>query len=209
MSDASVQSGDFVRLRGRVRPAVADLAGLRTLAEATAEPIPAPLTRQWPHGLGAWAAATLPPDKPEEEVVALLVQPLDGAALDQPFAGLLLDEWVEVVPEARGSLGLAFHHDAPGAEPPQTLLLAVTGSLPTSGRHWSWKELVAAVDQTLELAKIRAVGTDELRRTTLDFILPATFTPESVTPRTISKSWLVNVSPEVDAHIKAIIGGGG
>src|SRR5207253_1267246 len=48
-------------------------------------------------------------------------------ALDpaQPVAGLVVDEWPELVPAAELATGIAFHADAPGARPPQTILLAV------------------------------------------------------------------------------------
>ena len=54
-------------------------------------------------------------------LVAHLPQPFQPA---KPLAGLVLDEWVEIVPAARGDERLAFNYDAPGARPPQTLLLA-------------------------------------------------------------------------------------
>ena len=53
----------------------------------------------------------------------------------QPLAGLLIDEWVEVVPSATETTGITFQYDQPDACPPQTILLAVP---PEVGVPWTW-----------------------------------------------------------------------
>ena len=40
--------------------------------------------------------------------------------LSQPLSGLLIDEWVEVVPSNHETTGLTFHYDQPGACAPQS-----------------------------------------------------------------------------------------
>lgn len=72
---------------------------------------------------------------------------------DQPLAGLLVDEWVEVVPNCVETTGLAFHYDQPNATPPQTILLAVTADERPS---WDLDSLEALLHDTLELAQLRA-----------------------------------------------------
>ena len=51
--------------------------------------------------------------------------------------GLVIDEWVETVPAAEVTTGVAFNFDAPGARPPQGVLLAVAppGAAPVGARH--------------------------------------------------------------------------
>ncbi len=49
---------------------------------------------------------------------------------------------------------MSFHYDDPGAEAPQTLLLAVP-PMPVS--QWSLPMLLDVLNDTLDLAKIRAV----------------------------------------------------
>ena len=42
-----------------------------------------------------------------------------------PLVGVVCDEWAETVPGGAETTGITFHYDAPGARPPQSLLLAV------------------------------------------------------------------------------------
>lgn len=81
----------------------------------------------------------------------------DGTSA-RPIAGLLLDSWTEAIPDTQVSTGLSVHFDAPGACPPQTLLLGV---LPV-GDTWSYDRAVAMVRRTLQLAKVRSVGPELL-----------------------------------------------
>ena len=114
-----------------------------------------------------------------------------------PMAALVVDEWHELVPNDTETTGVAFHYDAPNAEPPQTVLLAVSARRRELGGNWSWDELAGCVDQALQLAKVRAVGPDQLRHTLLDALLPATVAAETVTPATISTSFLANMSDRI------------
>ena len=76
-----------------------------------------------------------------------------------PIAGLLIDEWTEVVPDTTRTAAIAFHHDQPDACAPQAVLLAI----PPDGRlDWDADTLVAVVSQALDLAKFRAVDPDAL-----------------------------------------------
>jgi hypothetical protein len=83
-------------------------------------------------------------------------------------AGLLVDEWVEVVPNPAMQTALAFHYDAPGAQAPQAVLLAVP---PDPTTRWDVATLAAVVTETVELSKLRAVDYDAL--TDLGHFLPA------------------------------------
>lgn len=75
------------------------------------------------------------------------------------IAGLLVDEWVEVLPRQTIDTGLAVHHDAPGATAPQAILLAVA---PDLAADWSEATLAAIVGETLDLAKLRMLDVDLL-----------------------------------------------
>lgn len=72
----------------------------------------------------------------------------------QPVCGLLVDEWTEVIPGAEETTGIAFHFDRPNTEPPQAWLLALPA---VRDGAWSWEELLAAVNDTLDSAKRRTV----------------------------------------------------
>jgi hypothetical protein len=89
-------------------------------------------------------------------LVAHLPQPLQAA---QPLCGLLVDEWVEAVPAAELTTGVGFNYDAPGARPPQTILLA---SAPPGAARWEVETLEQTLLETLELARLRAVDPQAL-----------------------------------------------
>lgn len=87
--------------------------------------------------------------------------PLSQAfTVDQPLAGLLIDEWNEMIPKSKEITGLAFHYDQPNGVPPQTMLLAVP---PDDRPVWDLDTLQATLVDTLDLAKARAFPAD--RRT--------------------------------------------
>ena len=86
--------------------------------------------------------------------------------------GLLLDEWTEVIPivqeksdtgqvklKSQETTGIAFNYDRPNSEPPQTWLLVT----PTKFQgQWQWADLVDAINETLDMAKKRAIEPDQL-----------------------------------------------
>jgi hypothetical protein len=74
---------------------------------------------------------------------------------DQPFAGLLIDEWVESVPSRRETTGVTFHYDQPNSAPPQVLLLAVPADQRTM---WDVDSLETILQETMELVRLRAVA---------------------------------------------------
>ncbi len=90
-------------------------------------------------------------------------------------AGLMVDEWVEVIPRRTMQTALAFHYDAPGARAPQAILLAVA---PDLAKPWDAFTLEAIVTETLELAKLRAVDYDAI--SSLGNLLPAVFLANNV-----------------------------
>jgi hypothetical protein len=127
---------------------------------------------QLPHRSGdRWAALPHAPDGRSEggrlSVVAQWRGPAPGPG--QPLAGLLVDEWTEVVPERNQVTGLSFHFDQPSSRAPQAILLAVP---PTEERAWSLDVLEAVVVETLDLARLRLVDPDALARTALAAELP-------------------------------------
>jgi hypothetical protein len=79
---------------------------------------------------------------------------------DQPLAGLLIDEWVEVAPNRNETTGITFHYDQPGAAAPQTLLLAVASD---QRQAWDLDSLEAILSETLELARMRAAAPADSR----------------------------------------------
>jgi hypothetical protein len=95
-----------------------------------------------------------------------------------PLAGLFCDGWHETVPNADEMTGVAFHFDAPGARPPQAIVLAVPPSADTPA--WSVDAILDTVVEAHDLARIRAVGPRQLEW--LGTLLPAIYLPDSFSP---------------------------
>lgn len=150
---------EWTHSAGRVRPRLADLtwaiAATRWIERAIADPGLA----QLPHTAGApWVGGAIGPDQARGEWLSLLV--LDAAALAKPVrAGLMIDDWTETVPTARETTGVAFNANRPNAVAPHAILAAVA---PVLRGHWEWADLVGAVNEALDLAKLRAVEPDQM-----------------------------------------------
>jgi hypothetical protein len=98
-----------------------------------------------------------------------------------PKVGLLVDDWVEIIPNLQETTGLTFNYDQPDAKAPNTILVAVT---PKVTGHWSWDDLMITLDDTLELCKNRAVEPEHLENTVFGQIVPGILT-EIVPPQLI------------------------
>ncbi len=85
------------------------------------------------------------------------------------FCGLVIDEWLEIIPGKEETSGIAFHYNQPNAAAPQTLLLAVP---PEYTNVWEWDNLVHTIIDTMEMAKNRAVEPDHLEKSFLSHVLP-------------------------------------
>ena len=84
--------------------------------------------------------------------------------------GLLLDEWIEVIPQREEDTGITFNYDQPDAEPPQSLLLAVT---PVQTGKWDWHDLVFTLLETMDLYKARLIEPEQVDRSVFTQVLPA------------------------------------
>ncbi|MBX2984908.1 MAG: hypothetical protein KF882_02925 [Bacteroidia bacterium] len=81
--------------------------------------------------------------------------------------GLLIDEWVEVIPAKEEVSGLAFNYDQPNTKAPNCLLYTVT---PEETGSWTWAKLLGSVNETFYLAKQRNVSPDELSHSAMGVI---------------------------------------
>ena len=75
------------------------------------------------------------------------------------LTGLLIDEWTETVPSTRETTAVTFQFDPPDASAPQCVLLAVP---PVPGVDWTSDTLRQVLEETLDLAKLRAVDAETL-----------------------------------------------
>ncbi|MCZ6818953.1 MAG: hypothetical protein O7G31_05615, partial [Calditrichaeota bacterium] len=119
-----------------------------------------------------WVALPISAERPlTGGRVSLVAHFPSGFNSPEPLAGLLIDEWVEVVPNTSETTGVAFNYDRPGAYPPQAILLAVP---PDNREKWDMEVLEHIVLETLDLLKLRAVDPDALERVNgIEQFLPA------------------------------------
>jgi hypothetical protein len=152
-----------------------------------------------------WMGLQIPPDFPL--AVDRLLYTAHFAAPLQPHArqcGLLLDEWNERIPASDVTTGIAFHHDRPNNEAPQAMLLVT----PTDFRGgWVWADLVDALDETLERAKLRTVEPVHLDGTAYAQLLPATVMATTINQLTISAVLAVNNGLRTLGTLEATGGG--
>ena len=158
-----------------------------------------------------WAALPFPNGRPPMTPLSSVVVEVAGAQagdpeanLDQALAGVVLDEWVEVAPrrlerrdpanpDEPGELvdvtttGLAVNANAPGARPPQAILLALS----PDGGDWTGDRLVRALDEALTLAKMRTITLQQLPYAGLQ--LPALY----------FRDWSLQGEPVIDWSIVA------
>lgn len=189
---------DWLFTASLVRPGAERLQHARVLASATAAPLEDLRVLQWPATAKSWIAEPPPAGEDwNDDRIAIVLQPAMPLDLAQPLVGLVIDEWTELLPRVSETTGIAFNYDAPNAEPPQALLLAVSARSFNNNGRWQWRELVGCVEQAFDLARLRAVGPDELRKTPLDIVLPATMMAESAAPVTVSTSLFTLAATEI------------
>jgi hypothetical protein len=136
---------------------------------------PALVPIQFPYAAGdSWLAMQYPPnyvlDSDRLLYTAQYMTPFDKTARQ---CGLLLDEWTEVIPAGSHTTGITFNFNRPNSEAPQTILL-VTPATQTEYGAWQWDDLVGALNETLDLAKKRAVEPVFIDNTVYSRFLPAT-----------------------------------
>ena len=157
----------------RVRPMLHAWETMVVLAGAFGRAEPALVPVQLPFTAGAaWLAMQFPPDDaPDSDrllYTAHYSTPFNKAARQ---CGLLLDEWTEVIPGTTRTTGIAFNFDRPENEAPQSILLVTPA---TANGSWQWDDLVGALNETLDLAKNRAVEPVQIDSSTYTRFLPAT-----------------------------------
>jgi hypothetical protein len=84
-----------------------------------------------------------------------------AASLDPSITwrALMVDDWTEVIPNQVEETGIAMHFDSPQSQAPQAVLVATPSK--ASG-NWTFSQLLASLEQTMDLMKIRAVSNEFL-----------------------------------------------
>jgi hypothetical protein len=110
-------------------------------------------------GTPRWAALDYDGGDPHRSGLCALAVFGDVPAADAAWSGLLLDEWPEILPNSEEDAGVVFHFDAPGAQAPQSVLLAVP---PARTERWSYDALEEILLDTLRMARVRALDLSNL-----------------------------------------------
>ncbi|HSB08703.1 MAG TPA: hypothetical protein VLM38_04290, partial [Blastocatellia bacterium] len=167
-NSSKVQNGDplasstWLQRMSRVRAGVSRLNASISYAEAlnageklklNIAQLPFAADERWV-GLPLNEGKTLPGGK-----LSIAVQSPATVDVSKSLAGLLIDEWVEVVPSATETTGIALQYDRPNSAPPQTILIAVPPDLEAQWTIWSLQQVLL---ETLDLARLRAVDPDAL-----------------------------------------------
>ena len=136
-----------------------------------------PVVGQLPRAQGEpWVALHAPGDRRRGALSWFVVDAGGRASLSKSgtAAGLVVDEWAEVIPSGDVVTGVALNVDAPSSRPPQTMLLG----LPPRDRSWSFDNVIDTLLEALEAAKLRAVDPDVL--VAYGHQMPAIFPPVAI-----------------------------
>jgi hypothetical protein len=168
---AAADADKWLRKATRVRAGLGRWRQARILAEAFGAPAPTWDIVQLPYAASSpWWALPFPKgERPPSGVISAAIHRPWKTAATAAWAGLLLEEWSELIPDATQQTGVAFHYPSPRAEAPQAVLLAVP---PLDAATWSTPVLLDIVRETFELSRIRLLTPDAL--STLSLLLPAT-----------------------------------
>jgi hypothetical protein len=157
----------------RIRPNMRSWEQIQMLTAAFGTTVPVLVPTQFPFEAAAsWLALPYPASY-QFDGDRLLYTAQYTTAFDKNArqCGLLVDEWTEVIPATTHDTGITFNYNRPNNEAAQSFLL-VTPATPTG--EWVWEDLVGALNETLDLAKNRAVEPVQLDFTPYSCFLPAT-----------------------------------
>lgn len=102
--------------------------------------------------------------------LSLVLQGGDTLDTAQAMAGMLVDEWVEIVPSTHETTAIAFQYNPPDACAPQAILVAVP---PVPGQPWTPWNLQRVLLETLDLARLRTIDAEALDTAALNPVADA------------------------------------
>jgi hypothetical protein len=90
------------------------------------------------------------------------------------WAGFVIDSWTDIIPTSTQPTSIAFNYNSPRPNAPQAVLVVAPSS---AGTNWNVSDLVATLEETRDLAKVRAVDRELLD---VGQALPAIVIPSSL-----------------------------
>ncbi|MBL8972402.1 MAG: hypothetical protein JNK56_17580, partial [Myxococcales bacterium] len=170
--------GQWLDLLGPTRPALGALSDVLLASEALGAPPISPLAYQSP-ARPRWIGLGQPPPGTRSDTRSLVVLGARPGQLVGVLSGLVIDGFTERIPETHTGGGLTFQWDAPAARAPQSILVVA----PEEARGWSPDRVAAIVLDTIQLARERMVGPEELfsePTAGLGRVLPALTLPDDI-----------------------------
>lgn len=180
LPNGSIDVEDWLQLNAMARPSVARLTNLLSAsAIVNIDETPNVATTnviQLPHNPDErWVGLPLEADfiRPKANLSILVYHTGEALNLTSQKAVLAIDAWADSIPDASQDAAVTFQYDAPNAQAPQTVLLAVP---PLHGqRNWTFDDIVGAVREAKDLAEIRMADLAHLD--ILPRMLPALYFP--------------------------------
>jgi hypothetical protein len=130
-----------------------------------------------------WLGLPFTDARPTHNAVSLAFAPADIPATSR-LAALVVAEWSETIPNASETAAVTYHYDAPGAQAPQSILLAVPAR--HDAAKWSYDALAQTVNSARDLAHIRTIDSPPPGPTTgyyhfpsIPLVLPAIYLPNA------------------------------
>ncbi|WP_326557647.1 hypothetical protein [Micromonospora sp. NBC_01796] len=177
------EATDWLTDAAPVRPGADRLEAVRGYTQAVHPDRQQPLrVAQLPYTPGdRWLALKFTGERPDGVGLSLVVDAPADLDPTAPLRGLMVDEWVEVLPNDAETTGVSFHAETPGQVAPQAILLAVPAD---DAPVWTRDALEQTLVETLELAPLRAVDVATLGE--VGQFLPALYFPLNVDGQTAS-----------------------
>jgi hypothetical protein len=126
-----------------------------TIAQLPVPPPAAPGAAATP---APWAGLPFDAKPPAAGTLSLVMAA--AAAPAGSFSALVVTAWDEMIPGKQQIAGLTYHYDAPAAQAPQCVLLAVPAAHGTG--TWSYEQVAATVTAAWQVAHIRGVDYADL-----------------------------------------------
>jgi hypothetical protein len=183
----------------RTREALGTWRKLHLYAAAMQQPLPGFEFAQIPYdATTAWVALPFASEdqRPQSGHLSLALCRQAKPATNESWFGLFVDDWTEVIPNIKETSGVAFHFDDPGAEAPQAILLAVP---PVPAQTWDLESVAAILNETADLAQVRAVDLELLGA--LGQLIPAIYLPTDEANNAISVKFYDTVVKQSDRAI--------
>lgn len=110
--------------------------------------------------------------------IAMHAPGIEAIAAEQTLAALVCDEWPEFIPDPFQTAAIGFQYDAPGARPPQAIVLALPPACDQPA--WRFDDTLDVLHEAFDLAKLRGVRPKDLG-SGLGALLPGNYLPNTYT----------------------------